>query len=466
MIQIGQKDIFWNYAATFLKIASSVLLFPFILRMLPTETVGIWSIFMTITAFASLLDFGFSSSFTRNVTYIFSGVRTLKPKGFESVTHTNQTVNYGLLKGVISVMRWFYLRIAIILFLFLATLGTYYIYSLLQNYNGDHKEVYIAWTLLCVINSYNLFTLYYDSLLLGKGLVKRSKQIIIIGQTVYLIIAAFMILSGYGLVAIVSAQASSVIIIRWLSYRSFFTREIKLKLHSANAHPQKEVLKAIYPNSLKIGLTSLGGFLVQRSAIIIGSLFLSLKEIASYGISMQLIAVIAGLAGIYTATYQPKIAQLRVENNNITIKELYLKGQIVLILTYIAGAVVLLFLGAYALDLIGSQTKLIPFIVLLIAIVISFLENNHAIAGGILLTNNEVPFFKASLVAGATTIILLIAMFYFSDMRLWAMILAPGIAQLYNNWKWPHEVFIQLNISKKDIKNALIGVTKFHLNDR
>jgi len=433
---------------------------------MPSEKVGIWSIFMTITAFAGLLDFGFNPAFTRNVTYIFSGVRNLKVKGVEPISADIQTIDYGLLKGLIGAMRWFYLRMAIVLLLVLASLGTYYIYSLLHNYTGNKQEVYIAWSILCIINTYNLFTLYYDTLLQGKGLVKRSKQIVIIGNTVYLIIASVLIIAGYGLVAIVSAQASTVIIIRWLSYHSFFTREIKQLLNSAKPRPKKEVLNAIYPNALKIGLTTLGGFMVQRSAIIIGSLYLTLKEIATYGITMQLIAVVAGLAGIYTATYQPKIAQLRVGKNNPAIKELYLKGLIVLLLTYISGGMGLFITGEWILNYIGSQTQLMPSILLLLAIVISFLENNHAIAGGILLTNNEVPFFKASLVAGVTTMLLLIIMIYFAHMRIWAMVLAPGIAQLYNNWKWPYEVFNQLNISYIDIEKTILTNIKLRKNEK
>ena len=46
------------------------------------------------------------------------------------------------------------------------------------------------------------------------------------------------------------------------------------------------------------------------------------------------------------------------------------------------------------------------------------------------------------------------------------MVLAPGIAQLYNNWKWPFEVFIQLNISKKDIANTLFSKTKIRTNEK
>lgn len=458
-MQISKKDVLWNYAATFLKIASSVLLLPFILKMMPSQEVGIWSIFMTITAFSTVLDFGFGPSFTRNITYVYSGVKFLKKLGYETIPEEDYTVDYGLLKGVIVAMRWFYLRMAIVLFLILATFGTYYIYILLQHYQGDKSEVYIAWGLLCVINTYNLFTLYYDSLLQGKGLIKRSKQIIIVGQIAYLIIATIFILSGKGLIAIISAQAVSVIIIRILSHYSFFTRETKQKLRDAVSRSRKEILNAIAPNSIKIGLTSLGSFVIQRSAIFIGSLYLTLDDIASYGITNQIITMIASLAAIYTTTYIPKISQLRVKQDDNAIKEVYLKGEFVLLGTYLLGGLALLFLGKWALNLIGSQTLLLPQMMMLLAIIVSFLEINHSVAGAILLTKNEVPFFKASLFSAGLTILLLLLFFKFLHIGIWAMIAAPGIAQvIYQNWKWPLVVAKELKITFKDVFKTISGI--------
>jgi O-antigen/teichoic acid export membrane protein len=446
-MQINKQDLFWNYGATFFKIGSSVILLPLILRKMPTEMVGIWSIFMTITAFSSLLDFGFNPSFARNITYVFSGVNKLSIKGYELVEANEiQTIDYGLLKGVISAMRWFYLRIALFLFLILSTVGTYYIYFILKNYKGDVKEIFIAWMLLCFINTYNIFTLYYDSLLQGKGLIKRLKQIDITGYAVYLIIASFLILQGYGIIAIVSAQASSVLIIRWLSYKSFFTEEIKQKLEMALPRNKEEVLKAIYPNALKIGLTSLGGFIVQKSALVIGSLYLTLNEIATYGISMQLIAVMASLAGIYTATYIPKIVQLRVAQNNQEIKKIYSKGQIILCLTYIGGGLVLLVLGNWVLTVLGSKTSLMPFNILFLAIILSLTESNLIMAGSVLLTKNEVPFFKASLISGFFIITGLLFAFKFLELGLITIVIVPLLVNLcYQAWKWPLEL-------RKDLK--------------
>jgi hypothetical protein len=222
----------------------------------------------------------------------------------------------------------------------------------------------------------------------------------------------------------------------------------------------------VYPNALKIGLTSLGAYLIQRSSIVFGSLFLPLDQIAAYGISIQFISIIASFATIYTATYIPKIVHLRVAQNNNGICELYLRGQIILLLTYIVGGLSLLIFGTQVLSLIGSKTQMMTTILILVALIISFLESNHGIAGSILLTNNEVPFFKASLTAGALTIFLLIVLFYYAKFGLWAMVLAPGIAQLYNNWKWPYELIKQLEISKSDISRSLKSIIKFNRNEQ
>jgi O-antigen/teichoic acid export membrane protein len=451
-MQIGKRDIIWSYAATFLQIASTMLLFPFILRILPQETIAIWTIFSTIIVLISLLDFGFNPSFTRNVTYIFSGIKELKKTGFYTVKEEDKEIDYGLLKGLINVMRLFYLRIAVMMFIAFATIGTYYIYVLLKTYSNNHTEVYISWIILCSINTYSFYTLYYDSLLQGRGLIKRSKQIVVVGQLIYVIGAIIFILLGFGLIAIVSSQALSVLIKRIASYRSFYTRDMMYNLQHSVAKSGKTILQAIYPNAVKVGLTGIGTFLVSRSAIIIGSLYLSLNVMASYGITIQIINVISGISRVYFSTYQPQIVQRRVQNDTIAIKNIYLKSCIFLFSTYIAGGLSLLFLGDLMLSVIGSKTPFLNRFYIVIILIISLLETNHATAGGILVTKNEVPYFKAALIFGGFTIILLFIFFRYTNLGVLGMIIAPGIAQgCYQNWKWPLVVIKELKIKKQDI---------------
>ena len=188
--------------------------------------------------------------------------------------------------------------------------------------------------------------------------------------------------------------------------------------------------------------------MIQRSALIIGSLFLPLNDIAEYGISMQLVSVIAGISGIYISTFQPKIAQYRIRNNVSAIRKLYLKGTGILVLTYLVCGGALVVLGDLALELIGSQTSLLPESLIILALVTSLIENNKMMAGNIILSKNEVPFFKASLISGGVIILLLYSVMNFYNGGLLALIIIPLLVDLsYQAWKWPLVVFRDLHVS-------------------
>jgi len=448
-MQIGRKDVLWSYAATFLQIGAGVILLPFILREFPQETVAIWTIFSTIIALSSMLDFGFNPSFARNVSYVVSGVKKLKKTGFQIVENTNCDVDYSLFKGLINAMRWFYGRTALILFILLISLGTFYIYTILKTYSHSHTEVYISWAILCIINSYSLYTLYYDSLLQGQGLVKRAKQIQIVGQSVYLLVAVVMLLLQFNLIAVVGAQALSVIIRRLLSYKTIYTAEFKQHLRSVIAQSRKNILKLIYPNAVKLGLTSLGGFLVMQSSVVMGPLYLSLTELASYGITVQIVGIISVVAVVYGGAYSPKIAQFRTYNDQRSIKHIYLKGCFLLLSAFLLGGVLLVLFGNRALMFIGSQTPLLGMFSVILILFTSLLVTNHAFAAGILLSKNEVPFFKASIISGLCVIVGLFFVLKYTDLGIMGLILVPLLVNVsYQSWKWPWEVIKDLKLYK------------------
>jgi len=460
MIKINRTDLVWNYAATFLKIGSSILLMPIILHKMSPESVGIWNIFLTISFFLSLVDFGFNVSFTRNITYIFSGVKELKITGHAQV-ETNQEQDYGLLKGLIQAMRSFYLKLAIGIFLLLLSLGSYYISYLLKNYHGNHFLIYASWTLFILVNTYNLYTLYYETLLLGKGLIKQSKQFIILGQAVYLIIASIFILYGFDLLSIVIGQFCSVVLVRILSYRLFFTKDMMDHLKKAVASSSDHILKTIMPNAIKMGLTSLGGFLVQRSTVLIGSIFLSLEQIGSYGVSLQVINVIAGLAVIYQSTYLPKINQLRVAGDLQNLKQLHLKSKYLFVGTFLIGCASIYFIGPWALQLLHSKTQLVAPHILIIMFLVAFIENNIIVSSNIILSKNEVPFYKASLVSGALIVLGLMIMFKYSSLGIANLVLVPLLVDLlYQAWKWPLVVAIDLKITWSDYYQSFLSLLK------
>lgn len=454
---IGRRDIVWSYLATIFMIGAGVLLFPFVLNKMSAETVGIWNIFQTITLLIMILDFGFRPSFARNVSYILSGAKHLYREGVEMVEDCEHDIDFSLLKGALIAMRRFYRWIALAALTILATVGTVYFVSILRKYTGDHQDAIIAWVLLILINCYNLYTLYYDALLLGKGYVKRSQQITILGQAIYILVAIALIYCGLGLTAIVAAQFLSTLIRRVLMYRVFFTPDMREALATTSEQDPKQILSAITPNAVKVGLTQLGGFCVNKSAVLIGSAFLSLEQIASYGITIQVMDVLARCATVYYQSITPKLAQYRTEGNWLLLRRSYLLNEFTLFFTYLLGGLAWILLGDWALGLIHSQTPFVPAAILLTMLVISLLEQNHATAAGFIMADNRIPFFIPSLVSGAATILLLLLFLYLPSSILnlqslnptWALILAPGIVQLaYQNWKWPSVIIREIKQHK------------------
>ena len=442
---IGKRDLIWATLATLFRIGSGVLLFPLVLNMLPSETVGVWTIFTSVTMIIGIMDFGFSPSFARNIAYIFSGVRSLKRDGHECVDATDAQIDYNLLKRTIRAMQYFYSRMALILFAFLSIVGTFYIYTLMQNYAGDVREIYFAWAIVCVVNSYNLYTLYYDALLNGRGLIKRKNQIVLIGNVAYLSLAVLLLLCGFGLIAIVSAQLVSVLIIRTLSYKSFYSNEITSNLAAVEEVDYKDILRAIMPNALKLGLASLGGFLTFRLSTFVGPLFISLSDMASFGITLQLLAVVSSLALLYTNVYLPKVFQWRVERNVALIRKTFYISTLLVFVIFLCGGIAIDLLGNWALNLLGSQTQLLSGALFVFLVIHYYLETNMVNSTEYLLAKNEVPFYKRYLVSGCITVFLLFLLVGYFDWGLWGVIAASMISQsVLQYWKWTCEVYKEL----------------------
>lgn len=434
---IGRNDIIWSYVATIFRVGAGIILWPFILSQMSAETVGVWNVMITIMGFVALLDFGFQPSFARNISYIFSGVTKLQKVGIQTAVFDGN-INFSLLKGTLNAMRKFYRWMALGVFVILGTAGTAYFYYILQKYSGDRTDAMIAWILLIAINSYNVYTLYYNALLLGKGYIRRERQIMILSQCIYLSLAIVLIYAGFGLTAIVASQAVSIILQRILSYRVFFTKELKHQLSNTEADETKDILRAISPNAIKVGLTQLGGFCVTKSALLLGSAFLTLEEIACYGITLNIIDILARCSTVYYQSITPKIAQSRANKDIGALRRYFIYSIGILVGTFIVGGIAIATLGHWGLNLIGSETQFLPTTMLCVMLLVNLLENNHATAAGFISADNRIPFFIPSLLSGVGTIILL--WFFLSVLHwgIWGMILAPGFAQLvYQNWKWP-----------------------------
>ena len=452
-MKIGRKDIVWNYLATFMRIASGIVILPLVLKLLPTAEYGLWSIFLQVSSLTALLDFGFSSSFSRNVSYVFSGITELKAKGYSAIEEKNLPVNYRLLKSVITAMQRYYGAMAFIfLIIFVLASPSYMSYVLENKYSGDNKqEIWIAWFTYGGLVAYEFYTCYYNSLMSGRGLVKKNMQIIVFSQSIRIVVSVICLLMGLGIISMIIGMLVSDIVNRTLSYYTFYDKKIKAEIKAATTMPVMEVMKVMAPNAFKIGLTTFGFFALSQAITFISPFYLTLPEIAQYGISKQMIMLIVSIGGTWFGTFYPQLTQYRVQGDDVSVKRLFVKGILVMIIIFIVAGSGLLLLGNPILELIHSKTFLLNGWMLLLMIFFAFFEATQSMSTSTLLTKNEVPFFKSVLLSGAGSLVLLFVFFKFTHLGVLSMILAPGIAlSVYHNWRWPSLVISELKVRPKD----------------
>ena len=82
-------------------------------------------------------------------------------------------------------------------------------------------------------------------------------------------------------------------------------------------------------------------------------------------------------------------------------------------------------------------------------------------ASNIILTKNEVPFYKASILSGLVIVLLLILSFKLTQLGVFSMVIVPLVVDiLYQGWKWPLEVIRELGITFAHYRQIYFGLFK------
>ena len=150
---------------------------------------------------------------------------------------------------------------------------------------------------------------------------------------------------------------------------------------------------------------------------------------------------------VYCMAFQPKLAEYRARRDMTALRNKYVLSVLFLSGTMLLGGAVWMLWGNPVLEMIGSETRFVATGVLGVMLLIRWLEQNHATAAFFIMSDNTVPFFIPSLVTGAATIVLLSIGLWGLNGGMWALVLAPGIAQAaYQNWKWPSVIIRELII--------------------
>lgn len=446
-VEITKKDVTWSYVAKLFQIGSGLVTLPLILRLLTTEEVGMNYLMLTVSSIVGLMDFGFSPQFGRNFTYVNSGARRLCREGVEE--ERGGSIDWHLLSVLISTARFVYRRLSVLALIVMLTFGTGYIWYLTEGFTNVNNSLYI-WILYSFSTYFNIYFSYYSSLLTGSGMIRESSQAAILSKSAYLVLCTLFLLLGWGLFAVVAANFIAPFVQRYVSYRAYFKPELKARLaeQTVTRKDIRETFSVIWFNAKKLGINFIGAYAVNKMGMFIIGFFLPLATIGSYGLLTQLTTIVSGIANTMFVTYLPKVSNCRVTGDRPMLKRTISFSMVVGQIIMLAGALGIIFVAPYLLELIKSQTMLPSRLICMLYLVIVALELNHSEFASVISTENKIPYVVPSLVSGGVIVLLTFIALKFTTLGLLGVVLVQGIVQAaYNNWRWPLWVFRELDMS-------------------
>lgn len=450
-IQIDKFDILWTYLSKFLRIGQGLVLLPLILRYLPTDQIAIWALFSTITALVSVFDLGFSNVFSRNVTQILSGKGIDTQKTNEEAK--NRTFDSYSLKKLLVIMKKFYMYVSLVLFFLLATLGTFYVYTIGKDVDNKY-QLYFSWGFLIGSAILNFFYNYLTIILESNGLIKETQKISVYGIFLSMVFAITGIFFGFGLVAITLSGFVSVIFNRFFLYK-MYNKEIKPIIPNVDFEFDISYFKEIWAVTYKVSIASVSSIAIYRSGIIIISLFLPLKEAGAFAFSMNLAFILSEVSFMYFYTHLPQINSMVFHGNSEGLKKTFLSSVIMSILSLSLGGCVLIFFGNEILSLIGSNMSLIQGLPFAFVILILILDQIQNMSTFILFSDNKLDYMWPYAISSLLIVISTFLLCKFSP-SYYAVIIPQLFIQLcYNYWFWPKQVFFKLEVKISDFKKSI-----------
>ncbi|HLH57254.1 MAG TPA: hypothetical protein VKY92_26980 [Verrucomicrobiae bacterium] len=391
-------------------------------------------VLMTLSALIPLVDFGFGPTIGRFVGYAMGGATSLQTHGLAK-SESSGAPNYTLLWQLLFTSRSLYRILLLGLLLILGVWGTYLVELRIQE-TSSVAITRFAWLATLVAALFDIYSNWWVVFLRGTNDVLTAARIDVLAMTVRLVISAVLLVCGAGLLSVPIGGLLGSFIQRSLARRRC------LKLLSGHPQPhkteRKRILSILWPNAWRAGMIFVGGYLTvnANTAICLHSLGLSAN--AQYGLSVQLLNVIAGIAGAWTAVKWPIIAQYQARHDFAAMQSVLRPRIWLQTLSFIGMSLMLLLLGPLLLAHFGNGKQVLPLGWFGLLAIGSFLDMQLGFWSTLIFVGNRLPFLWPVIAANVLSLGLSLALMHFTSIGVGALVLGPLLSgSCFNYWYWP-----------------------------
>lgn len=453
-IRISKKDIIWSYTGTIMSMGSNFVMLPFIIYYLSGNMLGLWYLFASIGGIATLFDFGFSVTLARNITYCWSGAKTLKKENVEFIH--DRTTDFRLLKEILYTCKCIYFLIAILGYFLILLLGTPYILKISNGLNLS--TVLLSWFIYATAVFMNLYYGYYISFLMGVGAVVEANKNTIIARIIQILLTLLLLFWGWGLLGVCVAYLTYGTLLRISGKYKFYKYkgigdkldQVKDKISILNV---LSLFKLIWHSAWRDGIISICEYLCNQATTIICAAYLTLAETGAYSLGVQLAVAISTIASTLCLTYRSTLQEAYLNMN----KKKMRKTISIMVMSYtylfLLAVMAVSMFGLNFLRLIKPEAIIgLPFF--LCMCLYQFMLKFRNCYTTYFSCTNRILYLRAFVISTLFGVILSIFTMKICRLGMFGLIISQIISQgIYNFWIWTYRTHKELEFNFFDLIN-------------
>lgn len=432
-----QTAVGWMLINNALRLGTGIVLLALVSSRFSNTELIVYTTLWQLYTFVVIIDATIGANMVRFFGYAMGGATHLKKTGAD-FSQNIEGPNYALVNSLMRASKKIYGAFGIVLFILLLVMGASTHWSDLQN--SDHAPViWGAIALTAVAGGLEVYFGWWLATLNGINQVVISSRLATWAQGAKLLIAAALLVGGFGLLAVPIASLISGVALRLFARREVL-RILPETCWQENDHNISELIRSIAPMCKKIGAVLAGRnlyiffifYISQNSPMQIDD-----RETAQFRISFMLLTFVASISGTWIQVKWPLINRLRSENRFEEMRRQLFPRFWAGVLTMATGAIFVIAFFELGLGAMIFGKSVLPF-ALIAPLAINFLlETVFSFWTTLLTTDNRVPSLWPTLAHYLIISGVAFGLVNYGNLGVEALVWTPLIVGcLFNYWYW------------------------------
>ena len=433
MRKLHDSTVLWTGVYNGVRMVSGIILLPLLMRQLSDADLGMYYAFVSISQLAPVVDFGFSVSIGRFVSYAMGGAKELQAQGVGNQAGLG-TPNYPLLWQLLVTTRRLYRWLSILAFVITGAAGTAWV-GMRINETSDSHLAWLAWVLVLVSVVLEIYFSWWNTFLLGMNEVLYNARMGALMNILKLFLAAGLLLGGAGLMALPVATLVSSTLLRWLARRRCL--ELLDKQTRPDSFDTRALLAKLWPNTWRMGTLFLGAYAGNYAMQFFCTVYFGLKANAMLGVSLQLIGMVKTLSLVWTQVKWPAIGQYLARRDFALIRKTLRPAFLMQFVTLAVLSAIIVPAAPVCLSWLSATKQVLPLPWLLVLVANCAMDVQFTFWTTLMSMQNRLPFLWPTLITNGLSLCLALGLLRFTDFGIGALVLAPLAAgALFNYWYW------------------------------